>query len=87
MRKKKPVKVKPQSKREKSKEEIVLDVLPFHEFFPLTLVHKEQNQEKVCYFVCQEHLDKYISRYKLNKKDYIISETTEKKRNNEVQEL
>jgi hypothetical protein len=75
MRKKKPVKVKPQSKREKPKEETVFGVLPFHEFFPLTLVHKDQNQEKVCYFVCQEHLDKYISRYKLNKKDYKISKT------------
>lgn len=83
MRKKKPVKVKPQSKLEKPKEEIVLDVLPFHEFFPLTLVHKEQNQEKVCYFVCQEHLDKYISRYNLNKKDYKISKTEPRKKGNE----
>jgi len=80
MRKKKPVKVKPQSKREKPKEEIVLDVAPFHEFFPLTLVHKDRNQEKVCYFVCQEHLDKYISRYKLNKKDYKISKTEPRKK-------
>ena len=83
MRKKKPVKIKPQSKREKPKEEIVLDVLPFHETFPLTLVHKEHNQEKVCYFVCQEHLDKYISRYNLKKKDYKISKTEPRKKSNE----
>jgi len=87
MKKKKPVKVKPQSRREPPKEQISLDVPPFHESFPLTLVHKDRKEEKVCYFVCQEHLDKYITRYKLNKKDYTISETKERKRNNEVQEL
>ena len=75
MKNKKPVKVKPQSKREKPKEEIVLGTLPFHETFPLTLVHKDRKEEKTCFFVCQEHLDKYISRYMLNKKDYKISKT------------
>lgn len=83
MRKKKPVKVKPQSKREKPKEEVVIDVAPFHETFPLTLVHKDLNQEKVCYFVCQEHLDKYLSRYKLKKKDYKVSKTEPRKKSNE----
>lgn len=87
MKKKKPVKVKPQSKRQPPKEQISLGVPPFHESFPLTLVHKDGKEEKVCYFVCQEHLDKYITRYRLNKKDYTISETKERKRNNEVQEL
>jgi len=87
MKKKKPVKVKPQSRREPAKEQISLDVPPFHESFPLTLVHKDGKEEKVCYFVCQEHLDKYITRYRLNKKDYTISETKERKRNHEVQEL
>lgn len=90
MKKKKPVKVKPQSKRQPPKEQIIIETQPFHVCFPFTLVHKDgkdKKEERVCYFVCQEHLDKYISRYKLNKKDYTISETTERKRNNEVQEL
>jgi hypothetical protein len=87
MKKKKPVKVKPQSKRQPPKEQIVIETPSFHECFPLTLVHKDGKEEKVCYFVCQEHLDKYITRYKLNKKDYTISETKERKRNNEVQNI
>lgn len=83
MKKKKSVKIKPQSKREQPKEKVILDVLPFHETFPLTLVHKDGKEEKVCYFVCQEHLDKYITRYKLNKKDYKVSKTKPRKAENE----
>lgn len=83
MTKKKPVKLKPQAKREKPKEEVVIETLPFHETFPLTLVHKDGKEEKVCYFVCKEHLDKYISRYKLNKKDYTITKTKPRKINDE----
>lgn len=80
MRKKKSVKVKPQSKRKvpekkTKKENEEPEVLPFHKFFPLTLIHKNDKQEKVCYFVCQEHLDKYVARYKLKKKDYKVSKT------------
>ena len=82
MKNKKPVKVKPQSKREKPKNEVILDTLPFHEFFPLTLVHTEQKQEKICYFVCKEHLNKYVSRYNLNKKDYTITKTEPRKNGN-----
>jgi hypothetical protein len=87
MKKKKPVKVKPQSKRQPPKEQVIFETPSFHECFPLTLVHKDGKEEKVCYFVCQEHLDKYITRYKLNKKDYTISDTKERKRNNEVQDI
>lgn len=83
MRKKKTTKLKPQSKREKPKEEVTFYTLPFHETFPLTLVHKDGKEEKVCYFVCQEHLDKYIIRYKLNKKEYKVSKTKPRKPENE----
>jgi hypothetical protein len=84
MKKKTTTKLKPQSKREKPKpkDEVVLDTLSFHETFPLTLVHKDGKDEKVCFFVCKEHLDKYISRYKLNKKDYKISKTEPRKTEN-----
>jgi hypothetical protein len=83
MRKKKTTKLKPQDKREKPKEKIIFDTLSFHETFPFTLIHKDGKEDKVCYFVCQEHLDKYIFRYKLNKKDYTISKTKPKKLENE----
>ena len=86
MKKKTTTKLKPQSKREKPKEnpkqEVVLDNLPFHEAFPLTLSHKDGKDEKICFFVCKEHLNKYISRYKLNKKDYTISNTKPRKIDN-----
>jgi hypothetical protein len=39
MKKKTTAKLKPQSKREKPKEEVVIETLPFHETFPIKLVH------------------------------------------------
>lgn len=81
--KKKTTKLKPQSKREKPKEEIIFDAPSFHETFPLKLVHKDGKEDKVCYFVCEEHLDKYISRYNLKKKDCKISKTEPRKIENE----
>jgi hypothetical protein len=79
MKKKTTAKLKPQSKREKPKEEVVIETLPFHETFPIKLVHKDGKEDKVCYFVCKEHLNKYMTRYKLNKKECQISKTEPKK--------
>ena len=39
--------------------------------FPFRLDHK--TEKKVCWFQCQEHMDKYIQRHKLTTKDYTVS--------------
>jgi hypothetical protein len=38
----------------------------------------EGKDEKVCYFQCQEHLDKYLNRSGLKPKDYKVSKTVPK---------
>lgn len=57
----------------KVKEEIPVE--PFHITFPIKLTHKDGKEDKVCYFMCKEHLQSYIKRYKL-KKDQVKIETT-----------
>lgn len=47
----------------------------FHEVFPLTLEYLEGKNSKICYFQCQEHLDKYLTRYKLKKQNVSITRT------------
>lgn len=47
----------------------------FHEVFPLTLEYLEGKDKKVCFFQCQEHLDKYLTRYKLKKQNVSITRT------------
>ena len=80
MKKKKPVKVKPQSQRKTREEPVVsLETPPFHEFFPLTLSYKEGKDAKICYFVCQEHLKKYLDRYKIKKGSYSVTKTKPRK--------
>ncbi len=44
---------------------------PF-EKFPYKLQHVDGKYNKVCYFECKEHLDKYLVRHKLKKKDVDI---------------
>ena len=44
---------------------------PFNEF-PWKLVHKDGKETRKCYFQSEDHMNKHISRYKLNKKDYTI---------------
>ena len=39
-----------------------------HENHPYRLEFGEKKNSTVCYFSCQEHLDKYLERYKLDKK-------------------
>jgi hypothetical protein len=81
VRKKKPTtKVKPISKRKESLTKLVYEdvVISFKDTFPLTL---NLSEGKVCYFQCQEHLDKYIERNKLKPKDYKVSKTQEKAKN------
>jgi hypothetical protein len=44
-----------------------------HSMFPFKLIHKEGKElkdTKICYFQCQNHVDKYIERSKFKSKDY-----------------
>lgn len=54
----------------------------FHETFPIKLTHPEHGNEKVCYFMCKEHLQSYIIRNKLKKNQVKIEKTPIKKEEN-----
>jgi hypothetical protein len=41
-----------------------------HKSFPWRLEHNDK--KTICYFECEEHLDKYVKRYKLKDKDIIV---------------
>lgn len=43
-----------------------------YEKFIYKLQYKEGKESRVCFFECKEHLDKYLIRYKLKKKDVKI---------------
>lgn len=43
-----------------------------YEKFTFRLEYKENKTPKICYFECQEHLDKYLNRHNLKKKDVKI---------------
>lgn len=83
MRKKtnKTAKVKPINQRKSNNNRlkpVEAPVDPFHVMLPLTLKYYEGKEEKVCYFQCQEHLDKYLSRYKLKPNTYKVTKTQPK---------
>jgi hypothetical protein len=40
--------------------------------FPYKLQHADKKDNRICYFECKEHLDKYISKNNLKKKDIIL---------------
>jgi|688.fasta_scaffold246739_6 hypothetical protein len=58
-------------------EEVSLELPPFHIAFPFTLKHQDGKVEKTCYFSCKEHLQSYITRYKLKKNQVTITKTGE----------
>jgi hypothetical protein len=79
--KKKSIKVKPTSKRklpDKIKTENHYDLPPFHISFPLTLDLVNDPEKRKCFFQCKEHLDTYLKRHNLKKKDYKVSKTSPK---------
>ena len=39
-----------------------------YETFPIRLEFGEKKNTTICHFQCQEHLDKYLERYKLDKR-------------------
>lgn len=47
----------------------------FYEAFPIKLTHLDNKVEKICYFVCKEHLQSYITRYNLKKDEVKIEKT------------
>jgi hypothetical protein len=40
--------------------------------FPYRLELKEGKENRVCWFECQVHVDKFIKQHKLKKKDYSL---------------
>lgn len=88
-KKKQPQKVKPVNQRKSSNrlQPVEAPVEPFHIMLPLTLKYKEGKDDKVCYFQCQEHLDKYISRYKLKPNTYTVTKTQPKVKAKDIFDL
>lgn len=64
--------------KKRKPEEVSLELPPFHVAFPFTLKHKDHGVEKTCYFSCKEHLQAYITRYKLKKNQVTITKTGQK---------
>lgn len=54
------------------------NVLSFQETFPITLTYKNNKEDKVCYFQCEDHLKSYLKLHKLNKNSYSITKTKPK---------
>jgi hypothetical protein len=47
------------------------DLFP-HIGFPIRLEYKDQSEKRICWFQCQNHLDKHLTRHKITAKDAII---------------
>jgi len=77
MKRKQPTKIKkiPESKSPAS---AIISSETFHKTFPLTLEFMEGADFKRCFFVCKEHCDSYIKRYKLKKSSYKLFDTKPK---------
>lgn len=75
MKRKSKTKIKSNTKPQVNTVSEVLYTPPFHETFPITLTFKKDKDNRVCYFQCEEHLQSYLSRYKLNKSTYSITKT------------
>ena len=58
---------------------ISTELFPY-ETFPIRIEFGEKKNTTICHFQCQEHLDKYLERYKLDKRtiklDYRDGEST-----------
>jgi hypothetical protein len=56
---------------------ISTELFPY-ETFPIRLEFGEKKNATICHFQCQEHLDKYLERYKLDKRTIKIDCRDEK---------
>lgn len=72
------IKKKVQAPTVKPSGEAVVPVKSFHETFPVTLEYMDGKDFKRCFFVCQEHCDAYLKRYKLKKGAYKVFKTKPK---------
>lgn len=70
-------KVLPQ-KKIKSPGDTIIPSDTFHESFPFTLEYMDGKDFRRCFFMCKEHLDTYLKRYKLKKGSYKVFDTIPK---------
>jgi len=77
-KRKQPTRIKSNPTPQHQNEQAVLPTNSFHETFPVTLEFKEDKDVKRCYFVCKEHCDSYLNRYKLKKGTYKVYDTKPK---------
>jgi hypothetical protein len=47
------------------------DLFP-HTGFPVRLEYQDRNEYRICWFQCQSHLDKHLTRYKIKPKDATV---------------
>ena len=47
-----------------------VELFPYYETFPIRLEDKTEN--KVCYFQCEQHAQKYVDRYNCDYKAYYL---------------
>ena len=53
---------------------VVVDIeaeFPYDEF-PWKLIYKDRTEKRTCYFQCEEHRKKHITRYNLTKKEILF---------------
>jgi len=43
-----------------------------YDMFPWKLIFKDGTEKRTCYFQCEEHRKKHITRYNLNKKNILF---------------
>jgi hypothetical protein len=76
-KKRQPTKIK-KTPTVKPSGQAVVPVNSFHETFPVTLEYMDGKDFKRCFFVCKEHCDSYLKRYKLKKGSYKVFDTKPK---------
>ena len=62
-------------KKPEPKPVVVVDIeaeFPY-DGFPWKLTYKDRTEKRTCYFQCEEHRKKHITRYKLAKKDILFT--------------
>lgn len=74
-KRKPPDSIKKSSKL-KSPGEAIIPSKTFHETFPITLEYMDGKDFKRCFFICIEHCEAYVKRYKLKKDSFKLFETT-----------
>ena len=70
--KKKTTQKKPKSKPTFKRKELPPEQMFPFETFPFRLEYKDGNDTRICHFQCEDHRNKYITRYKLRKGTYFI---------------